>query len=508
MAVLVLLLAGGALVFNARSAVRRQPPPQQEQQEQPAFPRGRRSNAPRMYADTDEGGRACHSLFRWPLEESRSSGAAWNMLQDELLFATGSHPHEHATSTRFPQWVRELRAFYTPDRLRRSRAHPAPASSLRRILELVTLRLQDPLANDPVRIMVVGGSVTAGIASCANHVGLPDLPSPDDVRCAWPHRLGRMLDEVLFRGGGGGGVAGPSGNRTDVFDVWNAAVPGFDSGMGAILFEYQLLEGLNGRRPHVVISAHSPNDAKDADPANLWLTGQQDLVRSAHKLRPCDDDLPLIVLADDLFGDLQLKALEQTGFVYKTSSWYNLMSIAYSNVARHASVANWHGSHHVDPMFGSNFGIHLGTGFHIAMAWTVLFNIIDALYETCVDDAETVMPPPPPPESPNATTATASLSSTSTFLEPNTKYRSRYGPSHQVKREWEANVLAKERLCNGSITYPKAEPPRFATNVCTYGWLAHIRSSIAHPWNVVEAMEPVLVEAAGWRAKPVVKRTP
>jgi hypothetical protein len=374
--------------------------------------------------------------------------------------------------------------------------------------------LEDPLANDPVRIVVVGGSVTAGVASCANHVGLPDVPSPGNMRCAWPDRLGRVLNEVLFRaggaarGGGGGDTAVPSNTNTtaEVFDVWNAAVPGFDSGMGAILFEYQLLEGLNSRRPHVVISAYSPNDAKDADPVSLWLTGQQELVKSAHKLRPCDDDLPLIVLADDLYGDVQLEALEQTGFLYKTASWYNLMGIMYSNVGRHASVAHWNGSHHVDPMFGSKFDVHLGTGFHIAMAWTVLFNFVDALYETCVDDAETGVPPPS--ESPDVT------ASSSPFREPNTKYRGRYGPTHQVKREWEANVLAKERACNGSgksssgayDDYPTTEPPRFATNVCTYGWIMHTRSSIAHPWHVDEAMEPFLVEANGWRAKPVVKR--
>jgi hypothetical protein len=135
---LVLLLAGGALVLNARSL--RQHYQQQQQPlsswyeplqppRQPVFSRRGRSSAHRMYADTDEG-RACHRMFPWPLEASRGSGAIWNALAAALLRATGSHPPEHANSTRFQRWVRELRAFYTPDRLRRSRAHPAPASSL------------------------------------------------------------------------------------------------------------------------------------------------------------------------------------------------------------------------------------------------------------------------------------------------------------------------------------------------------------------------------------------
>jgi hypothetical protein len=164
-AALVLLLAGGALVLNARSLRQhyQQPlsswydplhpphplhPPPPHLPRQPGFSRRGRSSAPKMYADTDEG-RACRRMFPWPLKESRGSGATWNALADALLRATGSHPPEHANSPRYQQWVRELRAFYTPDRLRRSRAHPAPASSLRRILELINLRLDDPVATTP-----------------------------------------------------------------------------------------------------------------------------------------------------------------------------------------------------------------------------------------------------------------------------------------------------------------------------------------------------------------------
>jgi hypothetical protein len=68
-------------------------------------------------------------------------------------------------------------------------------------------------------------------------------------------------------------------------------------------------------------------------------------------------------------------------------------------------------------------------------------------------------------------------------------------------------------MCNGSSSSsastrsdPAKEPSRFATNLCTYGWIMHLRSSVAHPWHVQEAMEPVLVEATGWRAKPVLQR--
>jgi hypothetical protein len=156
------------------------------------------------------------------------------------------------------------------------------------------------------------------------------------------------------------------------------------------MLEYQLFDRFPSRLPHVVLASYSANDAQNADPAHHWRTAQQDFVERVHRVRPCDDDLPLLVLADDLYGDMSLNAIEQTGSVYKTSSWYNLMSIAYSNVGRHAHVAYHRNGTRLYPLFGSDYKVHLGIGFHVAMAWTVLFNIVDALYEACVGDA--VMP--------------------------------------------------------------------------------------------------------------------
>jgi hypothetical protein len=173
-----------------------------------------------------------------------------------------------------------------------------------------------------------------------------------------------------------------------------------------------------------------------------------------HNIRPCDDDLPLLVMADDLFGDMQLNAIEQTGNLYKTASWCNLMTIAYSNVGRHAHVAYHQNPTHRYPLFGSDYKVHLGIGFHIAMAWTVLFNVVDALYETCVGNAV----------APQRTT----------FHEPNTKYRGRYdGPTHAVRQEWESSLLARDRACNGSRAhaFPADKPPKYSTSPCAYGWV-------------------------------------
>jgi hypothetical protein len=93
-----------------------------------------------------------------------------------------------------------------------------------------------------------------------------------------------------------------------------------------------------------------------------------------------------------MHGLLELPAaLEQTGRLYRMSSWYNIMAVMYNNVARHNAVANYVNLMLPNPLFGSSISnLHPGTGFHIGMAWTVLFNLIAAIQETCSDIVQTI----------------------------------------------------------------------------------------------------------------------
>jgi hypothetical protein len=438
------------------------------------------------WADTKDG-RACQSLFPWSFDEvSSSSSTAWNRLRADILNAS-YFPDQHRSVTRFRTWVDDLYGFHSAERLRRSRAHPAPVASVRRILQLAQMRLDDPANNDAVRVLVMGGSVTQGVSCSFNPVGLPTVQRiTPQLECAWASRLEHLLNSVLFPSIPPVDDSHNSTRPRQVFEVRNLAVGGTNSETAAMLLEYQLMDQFDEKLPHVVIASFSANDVQDPDPVADFKVHQPNLVRSAQRLRPCDDELPLIILADDLYGTERLgtRAIEQTGRLYQVASWFNVMAVVYPNVAGHAAVANYQKGTYYDPMFGTQSSeIHLGMGFHIAMAWTLLFNIVDAFYETCVD------------ESPNATETT--------FAEPPTKfkYRGRLAPADAVRADWEANLEEKRRECGSDDPLPTPQPlSPYSTHVCTYAWMAIHQESISEPSRVTAAMQFALMENRGWNA--------
>jgi hypothetical protein len=276
---------------------------------------------------------ACDRMF--PVNNHFSE--LWNEMGPAILnttihhYATG-HPADYSRIGRYRRWVRHLLKFYTAGRLRRSQAYPAPTESIRRILEVIQKRIQDPTTNEPVRILVMGGSVTAGQDCLLNQES-----NKKWLRmCAYPARLERLLNSVLFPG------KRVTGNVSHypVFEVKNKAVHATNSQVGAAILEHWLFPDLEWEPPHIVVSSYSANDARD-DESDMFGVHQQDWVRAARSLRPCDDHLPLVVLADDehanAHGSLLATSLTQTGSVYKTASWYDAMAVVYSNVVRHTS---------------------------------------------------------------------------------------------------------------------------------------------------------------------------
>jgi hypothetical protein len=303
--------------------------------------------------------------------------------------------------------VDTLFEYYTYERLRKSQAHPAPRESIQQIWQVMEKRLRDPVNNEPVRIAFMGGSVTAGRTCDVNPLYLPDTNHMGKAMewCAYPSRLQVLLDRVLF----------PDRSKQDrdafpIFEVTNMAVPGTNSLVGAMAMQYNLVPSLEQFPPHILVASYSANDAKE-DENETYYENQPDFVRAAQRLRPCDDHLPLVVLADDWFSherDL-VDSLANTGTLFKTASWHNLMAVMYTNVVRTTAIGNANftdaGRH---PLFGSgrNHVWHPGMGFHIGQGWTLFFNLVGALHDACTHPASSppLHVPPPVVIGPNKTT--------------------------------------------------------------------------------------------------------
>jgi hypothetical protein len=192
-------------------------------------------------------------------------------------------------------------------------------------------------------------------------------------------------------------------------------------------------------------------------------------------------------MADDMHGMLdEDPALEITGSLYKLASWYNVMLVAYGNVARHASIASYINITQPNPLLGSPYdNLHHGVGMHIGIAWTIVFNLLSAFQETCSDVVETTG------ELPVATLDSMKWA----LVEPPTKYQGRIASIEDASKEWRNRIAWKDQHC----PMPASDLAPFSTSVCTYAWTVN-PVTISEPHHIDEALRPALVKVDGWRA--------
>jgi hypothetical protein len=141
---------------------------------------------------------------------------------------------------------------------------------------------------------VMGGSVALRRGSQLTPYAFTEQSNVCVCECNYVSRLRHLLNSVIF--------AGPAlGNNGSfpVFEVTNYGSGGTKSEVGAMALEYHLIPAIEANPPHIVLSSY---DSKDPDLHKTFHVDQQAFVRAAHKLRPCDDDLPLNILADDYYG--------------------------------------------------------------------------------------------------------------------------------------------------------------------------------------------------------------
>jgi hypothetical protein len=410
-----------------------------------------------------------------------STSSVWKELKHQILNASYL-PLEHAPNVAFRGWIDTLFHFYSAERLRRSISNPASTNAGRHILKILS---DYPATKEPLRVLVMGGSVTAGHGCDVNPLGLSGGPKKNVAfkDCAWAARLEYLMNHVFF-----------GGERA--VQVSNVAVGGSSSEIGAMVLKYQLLpKGME--RPHIVLLAYSANDSQEEDTDTLFYQHMQDVVQAAHTLRQCDDDLPLVVMVDDFYGYRPHVMMKHTARVYSISSWYQIMSVNYANVVRHAVYGNYVNSSVPDPLMGSTYGIHLGMGFHIGMAWTVLFNFLNAVVEACSDGDDGLETSSAPSTTQWIKTSWTNKTSTE---ELNSKYFGRLKPGATLKSivsEWKDRVDVKEKNCqmNEHINSTSHVP------VCSYAWMVFRQTGIIRPQHINKVLRTVLKSNDGWVAK-------
>lgn len=380
------------------------------------------------------------------------------------------------------EWTKHLMEFHTVERLRSSLGNRPPISSILRILSIIS---DYPRTQVPLKILITGGSVTAGHWCIDNPVGWEGghggRPFKD---CSWPSRLERHLRQIFFNDPRIPGVV-----------VYNMAVGATSVDVATMILEYGILPA-DLLSPDVVLLAHSPNDANRLSPEELFYTHLNDAVRAAKRMKACDDDLPLVGLIDDAVGLENIsQAMETTARYYATSSWYYLLYINYGNVARHTLLRRY-AQNRTDPLLGGKYQVHGGMGFHISLAWTVVFNFMSLMHDACYDSVESE---PTKPITSNEWEKEANLS----ILEnvpwgssPSKHIGSlhRISDPDSVNQEWLSNLKSNEKHCKTNNASSEVQP------VCTYAWMVNKLAHILRPRDITQAMKSVIKSSHGWEA--------
>lgn len=188
------------------------------------------------------------------------------------------------------------------------------------------------------------------------------------LRCGWSFILEKIFNDVFFGG-------------KDVVKVSNNGIPGTTSNTGVLVMEHGLLPTPT---PHIVVSSYAANE--DKRPEKMVREQESSFIQASKQLRMCDDHLPLVVMANHLFGTQHIEhEIKESGIYFELTKWFDIMAFDESNIGLHEVVYNYQNDTAVELLTGSDYNVHLGYGFHLSMAWTALFNFVDAFVNNCND---------------------------------------------------------------------------------------------------------------------------
>lgn len=243
-------------------------------------------------------------------------------------------------------------------------------------------------AQEEVRIVVLGGSVTKGTECGFNNV---------DLECAWPHRL-----ELILRSFGIRNVK-----------IRNLSVGGADTSLARLqvinkIWEKPLIDGAKTKlEPHVVVLAFSSNDylllhGHLKNDVAMYESMQEEVIREILSLK----SKPMVVMVSEfshfgfppsgLFSEYSFR---QQGYATNIASHYDLPFWSYKDAVWHKHVKycepryDFWGNFTEDydcskSPFHSPRNIHMNSAAHQMMAYIGMYQVFDAYRTICsIDEA-------------------------------------------------------------------------------------------------------------------------
>ena len=214
----------------------------------------------------------------------------------------------------------------------------------------------------PLKILVMGGSVTLGV-NCR-------LKGIRSNQCSWPYRLESILN---------GWLGAP------IVEVHVVAAGGTTSATGVQILQDSLLPEA-ARNPDIVINAYSTNDMHLK--GGQLFEATQEFARRV--LRSDCGDPPLLLWLDDYIGNEQREILATTQLsqVLDTlSGYYGFASVSYPNMIRDLVYGDtqeyWFSPHGWYKHGSFQREIHPGVYAHLTMAWAVAYSLTNLAVHRC-----------------------------------------------------------------------------------------------------------------------------
>jgi hypothetical protein len=309
------------------------------------------------------------------------------------ILAASQHPADPQFLHK--NWMASLLASLSPEMLQMGLRTRPSSEAFQRVLRIAEKRILDPMSSPPLKIAVVGGSVTQGGGCTTPPVNVEGYKATRDAAgCAWPKRFELLLNKLA---------------GTEVVQVYNLAVGGTNLELATPLIKYWLYpEYLLPDGPDVIISSYSTNEqhtwpyridtTNSTTFADEKRTRVNNFISAVHNARPCDKP-PFIVFLDDYLGNQQDRILGETTYnkiVTELAEWYgDVMHVSYADVVRRVVYADTNETTFTPPWPIQTKGEltgqtkvepHFGMGGHVTIAWTLVFAIAQVISGFCENE--------------------------------------------------------------------------------------------------------------------------
>mmetsp|Transcript_19480 Transcript_19480/g.28821 ORF Transcript_19480/g.28821 Transcript_19480/m.28821 type:complete len:757 (-) Transcript_19480:57-2327(-) len=316
-----------------------------------------------------------------------SSAQVWEHMREEILKYTIADVEDYLDTSNNAQIRSTLTQFmklFSTSRMRRSLIHPMSERDTGNLLKIIQKRLEDPVANPPLRIVALGGSVVEGVDSAYHQ--WDDLPQYEKftkhAENAWPHRLQNILNHVVFNG-------------HEVVEVVNLGNGGISSDVAAPIVYYgQFARELQEHPPDMFILAFTNNDIGPMRNEAQRLHISEELIMAIRHLR-CDS-LPIAMFYEDPYWK-DWGQLKYHSTLAKTTRWHDAMGVSYGKAFNDLMYTTrkmtsndgedtpwWYGA--------PAKNVHPGLVYHATTPWLLAYNFIKPILEHCEEAEDTAQP--------------------------------------------------------------------------------------------------------------------